>query len=207
MSPDDPRHGTTAGHSAGCRERCCREARNADERRRRKYRDVFGICRLVDNTGTVRRIQALWALGWTSQHIAAAAGWNAPQAVTEIVKVRHGVHRTTAETIARVYDEMSMTLGPSTKNRREAARKGWAPPLAWDDIDRDLAPVGMEHDGHEDADERVVERILSGEWGLRANTDERLAVLDAWLARGGTQNELERRTGWNVSRMLRTRAA
>lgn len=60
MSPDDPRHGTTAGHAAGCRLTCCREARNSDERQRRKHREVLGIIRTVDKTGTVRRIQALW---------------------------------------------------------------------------------------------------------------------------------------------------
>lgn len=143
MTPDDPRHGTTAGHAAGCRLTCCREARNSDERQRRKHREVLGIIRTVDKTGTVRRIQALWAIGWTSAHIAKACGWGAPQAVTEIVAVRSHTYRATAETVARVYDELCMTLGPSAKNRRDAARKGWAPPLAWDDIDHDEAPTGV----------------------------------------------------------------
>lgn len=137
MSPDDERHGSTRGHAAGCREACCREARNADERRRRKQREVLGIERRIDGTGTQRRIQALWALGWTSRDIANACGWGTPQAVTEVVGVRSAVFRGTAETVARAYEQLSMTPGPSAKNRRDAARKGWAPPLAWEGIDID----------------------------------------------------------------------
>lgn len=49
-------------------------------------------------------------------------------------------------------------------------------------------------------DPQVVARILNGEWQLTATLSERLAVLDRFK---GTQNELERLTGWNVSRDLR----
>lgn len=153
MTPDDPRHGTTRGHAAGCRQDCCREARNEDERRRRKYRQVLGVHRRIDGTGTRRRIQALWAIGWTSQHIANACGWGTPQAVTEVVGVRRDVYASTATTIARVYDLMSMTPGPSAKNHREAARKGWAPPLSWDEDtidDPSAKPRGVRTDDRRD---------------------------------------------------------
>lgn len=132
MTPDDPRHGTTAGHYAGCREPCCLDARNADERRRRKHRQALGITRSVPAVGTQRRIHALMAIGWTSRHIATACGWTTPQAVTELLTNRKYVYRSTAKAIAAVYDDLSMRLGPSTQNRRRAAEKGWAPPLAWD---------------------------------------------------------------------------
>ena len=166
MAPDDERHGTTRGHAAGCREACCRAARNADESRRRKYREVLGIVRTVDATGTHRRIEALWAIGWTSADIAKAAGWASPQAVTELMKRECYVFTTSAQTIGIVYDRLSGKPGPSTTNRRRARAKGWAPPLAWDDIDNDQTPKGVRgaemrtrHDAQtwEDYDELAVQ--------------------------------------------------
>lgn len=147
MSPDDPRHGTTRGHAAGCRDACCREARNADERRRRKYRQVLGVERRIDGTGTRRRIQALWAIGWTSRDIATACGWGTPQAVTEVVGVRRDVFTATAQVVAVIYERLSMTPGPSAKNRADAARKGWAVALAWEGIDID-DPAAKPDAGH-----------------------------------------------------------
>jgi hypothetical protein len=47
------------------------------------------------------------------------------------------VHRGTAGQVARVYDELAMTPGPSTRARDAAARRGWVPPLAWDDDEID----------------------------------------------------------------------
>ena len=141
MNADDPRHGTTRGHAAGCRELCCREARNLDEARRRKYRQALGITRSTPALGTQRRIRALMALGWTSRDIADHCGWATTQAVTELLKARRFVYATTADRIDTAYRDLCMTVGPSEKNRRDAARKGWAPPLAWDDIDTDEHPV------------------------------------------------------------------
>jgi hypothetical protein len=146
VSDDDPRHGTTRGYAAGCRRACCREARNTDERTRRKRRQVLGIVRSVPASGTQRRIRALMAIGWTSADIATRAGWGTPQAVTELLAVRRTVFVATAATIAAIYDDLCMTPGPSEKNRRDAQRKGWPPPLAWDDIDDpDEAPHGWRY--------------------------------------------------------------
>lgn len=52
----------------------------------------------------------------------------------------------------------------------------------------------------------VVEHILAGEWRMKAGPAERREVIRQWIADGGTQNELERLTGWNVSRLLRSAA-
>lgn len=204
MLPDDPRHGTTRGHAAGCRDQCCRDARNADERRRRKHREVFGTQRRIDGIGTRRRIQALWAIGWTSQHITEACGWGTPQAVTEVVAVRRAVFASTAETVARVYEQMSMTPGPSIKNRREASRKGWLPPLAWDNIDNPSVTPNLAAADGDDLDPVVVDRILSGDFRLTATPAERREVMARWT---GSLNELERVTGWNVHRERKREAA
>lgn len=199
MKPDDPRHGTTRGHAAGCRERCCRDARNADERRRRKYRESLGIERTIDKAGTTRRIQALWAMGWTSGHIAKACGWTTPQAITEIVGVRSFVYASTAETVARVYESMCMTHGPSAKNRRDAHRKGWLPPLAWgDDIDDpEATPLAGEP---VDIDEVAVQRFVDGDANITLNARERVEAIRTWQAAGVSNREIVKRTGWNVWR-------
>lgn len=202
MNADDPRHGTTAGHSAGCREACCREARNLDEARRRKYRQALGIVRSVPAIGTQRRIRALMALGWTSRDIADRCGWGTTQAVTELLKARRFVYVTTAHRIDTTYRDLSMKVGPSDKNRRDAARKNWAPPLAWVDIDDpNETPAGR----YEPAPraELVHEYVARGDnltmacraLGISVNT------LNAWCGHNGMRAEyraLASREGdWN----------
>lgn len=204
MSGDDPRHGSTRGYSAGCRCDPCRKARNEDERNRRKRREVLGVRRLVDGTGTVRRIRALWAMGWRSADIAARCGWGSPQAISELAQpttARRGVFLGTAETVARVYDELCMTPGPSDMTRRRAVRNGYAPPLAWDDIDRDPEPHAPTRD--DDLDEVVVQRVLAGEWRLPTTPAEKAEVARRWVAGGRSTHALKQVVGWKVERYYR----
>jgi len=89
----------------------------------------------VDMIGTRRRIEALRAIGWPTEIIAAEAlGWS--RALRDLPRGPL-VLRTTADKIRAFYDTHSMTLGPSTRTRAHAARAGWAPPLAWDDDEID----------------------------------------------------------------------
>ena len=134
MNVDDPRHGSTRGYAQGCRCTPCKEGRNRYERNRKKRRAVLGIQQSVDVTGTRRRIHALMALGWPGHEIARRCEWETGEAVFEVTR-RAWVQRQTAETIARVYDQLCMTVGPSVQTRARARRNGWAVPLAWDDID------------------------------------------------------------------------
>lgn len=94
----------------------------------------------IEATGTVRRVQALVAIGHTLTAIAEAIGWTV-QNFTRVV--REGsvpyacrVEVRTAQAVAALYDQLSMTrpAGLSAdKARRYAARQGWFPPLAWED--------------------------------------------------------------------------
>lgn len=88
----------------------------------------------IDVTGTRRRIHALAAIGWSLAEQGRRLGItrNNMSTIThqKLVTVR------VARKIAALYDELSMT--PATgrtadRTRAIAARKGWAPPLAWDD--------------------------------------------------------------------------
>lgn len=131
MRADDPRHGTLAGHAAGCRERCCGEAKLAYDKRRRYYGP-----RTVDSTGTVRRIRALQAMGWAFPDIARAAGLSERTISNPTFRGGGTIYATTAEGVRRAYDELSMKLPTGRyvgRQRRAAQRKGWLPPLAWDD--------------------------------------------------------------------------
>lgn len=54
-----------------------------------------------------------------------------------------------------------------------------------------------------EVDPVVVQRILDGDWNLRANKAEKVAVTEAWLQSGRATNELARLTGWKTERYAR----
>lgn len=207
LSADDPVHGTKTGYTKGCRDECCRTAQAQAQARWRTRSIIYGPTELVDATGTRRRIHALMALGHSTPRIGTACALD--ESTIRTLATRQRITPRSAQRIARVYDELSMTVGTSTKTRRYAARMGWAPPLAWDDIDDPRErPSGVRRPshsgpGHDDVDESVVDRILAGDWRLSATRAERRAVVARWLAAGrGPLNDLERRTGWRFDRYL-----
>lgn len=186
-----------------------RERRTDREANRsyRKHRYINGRGTTVDATGTQRRLQALYALGWTWDQLGARLGGHKNRA-HRIANGRHctdrGIYIDTAQRVAALYDDLCMTRPEgwiADRARARAERLGYAPPLAWDNIDDPTERPKGNAKGN-GADDTVIERILSGNWRLSANRLERFAVLDRWT---GTQNELERLTGWNVARMLRER--
>ena len=148
MLPDDPRHGTNAGYQAHHKHRVtpcqpCRDAHAAQHQafKARKYlQRLDALC--VDPRPTQRRIRALQAIGWRLSDIDRLLGgpgvsngvWNMLQQPT--------VHVDTAARVAALYDWLHMRPGPSERTRALAVMRGWAPPLAWDDIDNDEHPTG-----------------------------------------------------------------
>lgn len=209
MLPDDPRHGTNAGYAAGCRGDRCRQA--ATRWHKELVLDhIRGHRRLVDATGTRRRIQALIALGYSGEMIAQARGSGDWDEIRQF-RTRPRVKATTAAEIADVYARLSATTPVGTTHRERqiisrtqnwARKNGWLPPIWWDDIDNPDETPSM----HETSapDPVVVDRILAGDWHLKANRSERLEVLARWV---GSDGELERRTGWNVARDRRSMTA
>lgn len=137
IAPDDPRHGTNAGHVAGCRNNCCRRAKLAYDKRR-KLEALRGIDRQTPAWRATRRIQALQALGWSVPRMAAHS--------TLTDKTIYGLNRSdtvwmsTFEQVDALYRRLAMvTPTPSTpgssRAKNHARRMGWPPPLAWVDID------------------------------------------------------------------------
>lgn len=85
----------------------------------------------VDSIGVQRRIQALVAMGWTQREQELRMGITYRRLAT--VLLRPQIYTPLARRIVALYDELSMTHGPSTRSRAIAKRKGWAVPLAWSD--------------------------------------------------------------------------
>lgn len=130
------RHGTRSAYRAhDCRCTLCRVA-NAEYAKARRYgvkavRDVG-----VDPTGTVRRLRALAAVGWSWGVIAEKVGLY-PEHVCRLAHAGVSkVHRTTAVNIRALYDEpwrQEPTGANAVRSRNIARKRGWAPPMAWDD--------------------------------------------------------------------------
>lgn len=137
-----PRHGTASAYSFGrCR---CADARRASRYYRGAIRYGLNDPAWVDNTGVVRRRRALAAIGWSLTDLAPYFGTTWQTVGMHAAGDR--VRRDTLDRWRAVYEQLSMTIGPSRQAREYAQRQGWAPPLAWDDDtidDPDASPEGL----------------------------------------------------------------
>ncbi|OQO89903.1 hypothetical protein B1813_18860 [Saccharomonospora piscinae] len=120
--------------------------------------DVLGASVLVDGTGTRRRLQALIALGWSQARLAEQVGM-LPTNFGRTLRCER-VRADTARTVRALYERMWDQAPPeSTWHEKSAAqrarayarRRGWGPPMAWDDDALD-DPAATPHT---DAGERV----------------------------------------------------
>lgn len=138
MNVDDPRHGTNAGHVAGCRQECCRAAKLRYDKRR-KWEASQGIVRRVPVWHVTRRIGALQRIGWSVPRIAENCPTLSAKTIYGLDRV-DSVYVTTFREIAEVYERLCMipvaaSTPGATRTKRYAERMGFPPPLAWDDID------------------------------------------------------------------------
>lgn len=103
---------------------------------------------LTDAIGTTRRLQALVAIGWSQTQLAVRIGWTVSNLNVLVLGRRDQVAVGTAKLVGQLYDELSMTPGPSNRARSLARTRSWAPPLAWDDDtidDRAARPHGADN--------------------------------------------------------------
>lgn len=198
MTTDDDRHGTPSGYVAGCRERCCADA-IARYECGRQWDLLNGRPRTVPAIGAQRRIHALQRLGWSAEALSRRLG-HSPKWVDRVMK-RSTIRRATHELIVSLYDELSMTLGPSDRTRRRAEQKGWLPPLAYDDdrIDDPNYRPSRRVVVPKDVDQAVIERVLSGE-RLRTTAAEKREIMRRWLASGRSERQLCQQFGWKEGR-------
>ena len=100
---------------------------------------------LTDATGARRRLQALAAIGWSQMEIARRYDGHFVSLASIARGAQSHVGPRLHRLITTAYDDLAMTPGPHNRTRLDAARKGWAPPLAWDDIDDpNETPTGVE---------------------------------------------------------------
>lgn len=87
----------------------------------------------VPAVGSIRRLRALVSIGYDAQELlqelglGERAGWALLAGITRVVEAG------TARRIAAAFEERQMRAGSCEVCRGEAARHGWAPPLAWDE--------------------------------------------------------------------------
>lgn len=152
----------------------------------------------VDATGTMRRLQALAALGHRYDDIGAELG-AIRQRVEQLTNKRSPVvHQDTAAAVAAVYERMSLTTGPSPRCRALARNRGWQLPEAWDGDTID-DPAAEPHIAPVDIDEVAVERAMAGD-DVPLNRDERRRALELLAGRGHSDAEI-------ADRLRITRAA
>jgi hypothetical protein len=87
----------------------------------------------VPATGTVRRLQALVALGHAPESLAAQLNVTEQYVRLVLDATSPTVAADTARRVVAVFDELQMTLGDSQEARAEARKQNWDPPLAWDE--------------------------------------------------------------------------
>lgn len=97
----------------------------------------------MNSLGARRRMQALCAVGWTITELGQRIGFRNPLHILAREQAEVG----TVRAVAALYREL-LGVDPepvvgrrwAEAARRRAARNGWAPPGAWQDIDHDDAP-------------------------------------------------------------------
>ena len=124
--------------------------------------------RSVPSTGTVRRLQALVALGHLEGDLALRLGMTQAN-LTGLVNGHHDqVTPARRDAVDALFREM-WTIQPigwvHDRNRRLAVRNGWVGPLAWDEIDTDPEPAIVDTEEEQTKGERVLEDV---EWLLDA---------------------------------------
>ncbi|NUP52302.1 MAG: hypothetical protein HOW97_34015 [Catenulispora sp.] len=95
--------------------------------------DDYAARRLINATGSIRRVRALMAIGHACKTIQKAAGLD-HSVIWELVNARTDqIHASTAHKIRAAYKQLAYVQGGSVRSRRRAEREGWASPLRWDD--------------------------------------------------------------------------
>lgn len=213
MRADDKRHGTQAGYRAHHRDGeaacdACKRGAAANQARYDLAR-LRGHALTVDSTGTRRRIQALHAIGWTWAALAPELGITR-SGVGLLAGDRNPTsYASTAQRVAEVYERLCMAppVGSAAKRARtNAARQGWLPPLAWEDIDdpgEQPAKV-IRRDWHRtsraDVDEVVVDRLLHLRPVESPTQAEKHEAMRRWLAAGKSEKALCAAHGWREGR-------
>lgn len=191
------RHGTAAAYRRGCR---CDLARRAIARyeNERRLDAMHDRSRTLPNVGAVRRLHALRALGYSARDLASRIGVDE----RNIARWPHRtwISRAHHDAVCRVYTELAATPGPDERARRHAARRGWQPPLWWDDDALDI-PGAVDDiqylETGADVDEIAIDRYLDGDATVTLTRAEKQAALTRLLHDGLSLSAAGARVGIN----------
>jgi transcriptional regulator with XRE-family HTH domain len=151
--------------------------------------------------GAARRLQALAALGWSAREISRRTGiWPDNLVAIRLGKRKHIVRPEIIDRIINVYDELHMTIPPpspvASRMRSLAAGYGWAPPMAWDDIDDpNERPKHRAVTRPGQIDHAIVQRRLEGDKSVRCNHVEIVEIVRIARDRGWSYDKIERVCG------------
>lgn len=157
--------------------------------------------------GVARRLQALYAIGYTQSDLGKALGVTAPR-VANLMHHRYDVvYRHTFIAVDAVFRELCMKVPEDpepmrrgqvrvhARARRDAQARGWAPPLAWDNIDDPHETPKWRSPSQQGGDHSAVQRRLNGDKSVGLTPEERVEVVAACLRRGMTHNQITEVTG------------
>jgi hypothetical protein len=206
-------HGTRAAYTKdGCRCFGCRLA-NSRISAQAAAGGGFSEGLLLPRCAVTRRLEALHAVGWSESAIARQLGVS-KQAVNNLRA--HSGQYVAASTVARVaavYDRLwDKAPGDrfATRTINWAARRGFAPPLAWDDdtINDPAAVPALTATAAPVLDEIAVERHMHGTLHAAPNanaTPELLEAVRRLTHRGLTDREIGDRVGLSADAVLKLR--
>lgn len=159
---------------------------------------------MVSAVGACRRIRALTAIGWPLTEQARQLGMFLQQVCLIAAGKQSAVTNSTDAAVRALFERLWATPGPSTRARNDAHRKGWVPPLAWDDVDDPGAEPALGESRDDIVDEVAVERALAGH-AVELTDAELVATLQAGVGRGEPLSKLADRFGvnyWGARRMV-----
>lgn len=151
----------------------------------------------MNRCGTTRRLQALVAIGWDTEHLAQQLGW--PERLLTAVLDGSQPPAHSHHPVTNLYDRLSMTPGSSDQARQHAHTHGWAPPLAWDDEHLDQ-PDGAPADGWQRHTPKQPFTARYAEWRQLGYTD--LEITRRFNIRADTLATMLYRAGLPVTPQL-----
>lgn len=174
----------TTGAHPGCRQETARAVLAVTHRPHPAQQRVLAV-------GARRRIHALVAIGHPLRTLAPplrlSAGRLGHMLEQSCLPYRHWA------AITELFARLCTVPGPSQQSRKVACRKGWAPPLAWDDdqIDHpDAVPDAVGPRSRAFVDQVAVERALEGDRDVDLTWTERRAAYRTAVERGMTARQV-----------------
>ncbi|WP_009473836.1 hypothetical protein [Rhodococcus sp. JVH1] len=144
----------------------------------------------VDATGSMRRLQALVAAGWTQDVLAARLEMVPGNFGRLILGHRSRCTAQRAKDVAALFAELQLIPGPSDASRRRASRLGWALPMEWDE---------------DTIDDPAAEPIRAA-WTSASARAERIEQVAELTSRGHAAHEIAERLGISQRQVVRDRA-